>query len=335
MARGRGKEYKILSFLMKKKRLKSIIHGIMEGNQEITNLDHIRDSAASHFENLLTSNVAQSGTPDFPFQFSKILEEVDHNICSIPSEEDLRDTVFSIDKDSIAGPDGFSSAFYKVCWEFIARDIYDAVRDLFSGTPMPRRLKATTIVLIPKEALSSPFGTDLPLTKQLRLGRGGGLFQIHTGVKTRGSHLSNSFHPRNRSLLQRHGLPLYPYMFYQMKCVVKLSHLSYADDVIIFTNCKEVGLIRLMQFLRSYEDISGQKINYAKSAFISGKKASLIPQGIKSIIGFVMKALPITYLGAPLYKGHKRKSQFENLIDKVRIKISGWEHCHLSYGGRL
>ncbi|KAL0295876.1 UNVERIFIED_CONTAM: hypothetical protein Sangu_3179800 [Sesamum angustifolium] len=48
-----------------------------------------------------------------------------------------------------------------------------------------------------------------------------------------------------------------------------------------------------------------------------------------------MKALPITYLGAALYKGNKRKVLYENLIDKVRNRISGWEHCHLSYVSRL
>ncbi|KAL0463200.1 UNVERIFIED_CONTAM: hypothetical protein Slati_0207600 [Sesamum latifolium] len=111
--------------------------------------------------------------------------------------------------------------------------------------------------------------------------------------------------------------------------------LSYADDVIIFTNCKEAGLARLIQFLRGYENMSGQKINYAKSAFIPGRKASLIAQRIKAITGFTMKALPITYLGAPLYKGNKRKLLYVDLIDKVRAKIVGWEQCYLSYGGRL
>ncbi|KAL0281975.1 UNVERIFIED_CONTAM: hypothetical protein Sangu_2979000 [Sesamum angustifolium] len=32
-----------------------------------------------------------------------------------------------------------------------------------------------------------------------------------------------------------------PDMYYQTKCEVKLSHLSYADDIILFTNCKEAG----------------------------------------------------------------------------------------------
>ncbi|KAL0462971.1 UNVERIFIED_CONTAM: hypothetical protein Slati_0184700 [Sesamum latifolium] len=122
----------------------------MEENQEITNSDHIRESAASYFENLLSSNPAHTNIPDFPFQFSKLSEEVGHNICTIPSEEEIKDTVFSIDKDSVAGLDGFSLAFYQACREFIAKDIHDAVRDFFSGTPMPRSFKATTIVLIPK-----------------------------------------------------------------------------------------------------------------------------------------------------------------------------------------
>ncbi|KAL0310406.1 UNVERIFIED_CONTAM: hypothetical protein Scaly_2931500 [Sesamum calycinum] len=100
-------------------------------------------------------------------------------------------------------------------------------------------------------------------------------------------------------------------MYFQTKCEIKISHLSYADDVIIFTNCKETGLIRLMNFLRKFEEQSGQQINQAKSAFIQGRKANLIANRIKNITGFSMKALPITYLGAPLYKGNKRKVVYE------------------------
>ncbi|KAL0404253.1 UNVERIFIED_CONTAM: hypothetical protein Sradi_2066100 [Sesamum radiatum] len=122
----------------------------MEGTQEITNPDQIRDSAASYFENLLSGHVAQPSTSNFPFQFSKIPEEIKNNLCSIPLEEDIKEIMFSIDKERVAGPDGFSSAFYQTCWEFISRDICDAVRDFFCGTPMPRSFTATTIVLIPK-----------------------------------------------------------------------------------------------------------------------------------------------------------------------------------------
>ncbi|KAL2226740.1 UNVERIFIED_CONTAM: hypothetical protein Sindi_2032700 [Sesamum indicum] len=126
-----------------------------------------------------------------------------------------------------------------------------------------------------------------------------------------------------------------PGMFYHTNCEVKISHLLYADDVILFTNCEEESLTKLMQFLHNFEESSGQKINHAKSVFILGKKANLMVHRIKHITGFSRKALPITYLGAPLYKGNKKKILYENLIDKVKNKIAGLEHCHLSYGGRL
>ncbi|KAK4390395.1 hypothetical protein Sango_2102800 [Sesamum angolense] len=182
------------------------------------------------------------------------------NISNSPTEEEIKDIVFSVDKDSVAGPDGFPSVFYQSCWDFISNDIQEAVRDFFCA-----------------DALSKG---------------------IH--------HLFNGN----------------PDMYYQTKCEVKISHLSYADDVILFTNCKEAGPIRLMNFLRNFKQQSRQQVNQAKSAFIQGRKANLIANRIKNITGFSMKALPITYLGAPLYKGNKRKVLYENLIDKVRNRIS-------------
>ncbi|KAK4383629.1 hypothetical protein Sango_2756800 [Sesamum angolense] len=68
----------------------------------------------------------------------------------MPTQEKIKDIVLSIDKDSVAGSDGFSSVFFQKCWDFINNDIHEAVRDFFCGTPMPRSFKATTIVLIPK-----------------------------------------------------------------------------------------------------------------------------------------------------------------------------------------
>ncbi|KAK4381754.1 hypothetical protein Sango_2938600 [Sesamum angolense] len=80
------------------------------------------------------------------------------------------------------------------------------------------------------------------------------------------------------------------------------------------------------------DEMRGQQINQAKSAFVPGRKANLIANRIKNITGFSMKALPITYLGAPLYKGNKRKVLYENLIDKVRNRISGWNTAPILWG---
>lgn len=47
-----------------------------------------------------------------------------------------------------------------------------------------------------------------------------------------------------------------------------VSHLLFADDTIIFTNGNLRSLSNLMQFLKLYENASGQKINKQKSCFV-------------------------------------------------------------------
>ncbi|KAL0406375.1 UNVERIFIED_CONTAM: hypothetical protein Slati_3951400 [Sesamum latifolium] len=141
--------------LVKKKRSKALIHRIMEDHQEITNPNQIKASAAKFFENLLTEHTAVHQVTNFPFQFPQVSEEVCQQLFSTPSLEEVKEVVFSINKDSVAGPDGFSSSFYQN-WEFIATDVWEAVRDFFCGTPMPRSFTATSITLIPKLAQALP-----------------------------------------------------------------------------------------------------------------------------------------------------------------------------------
>ncbi|KAL0298802.1 UNVERIFIED_CONTAM: hypothetical protein Sradi_6540000 [Sesamum radiatum] len=94
--------------LVKKKRLKSTIHRILKENQEISNPNQIKDSAARYFENLLSGTSTRNDTPDFSFQFSKLSQDELRSISNIPTQEEIKDIVFSIDKDSVAGPDFFS-----------------------------------------------------------------------------------------------------------------------------------------------------------------------------------------------------------------------------------
>ncbi|KAL0322230.1 UNVERIFIED_CONTAM: LINE-1 reverse transcriptase [Sesamum calycinum] len=95
-------------------------------------------------------NTRKQDDPNFCFHFPQIHDSLTSKLCKTPSLEEIKDVVLNIDKDSVAGPDGFSSEFYQTCWEFIADDIAEAVTDFFRGTPMPRSFIATTITLIPK-----------------------------------------------------------------------------------------------------------------------------------------------------------------------------------------
>ncbi|XP_073133406.1 uncharacterized protein [Henckelia pumila] len=123
---------------------------------------------------------------------------------------------------------------------------------------------------------------------------------------------------------------------YRSGCDLPISHLAYADDVIIFANGGSRGLQRLKDFLAHYENCSGQLVNVDKSAMIfppgwTARRRSRLLQ----ITGFAEGQLPLKYLGAPLFRGNRKCSLFEPLLQSVRKKLEGWESHSLAPGSRM
>ncbi|KAL2247931.1 UNVERIFIED_CONTAM: putative mitochondrial protein [Sesamum indicum] len=67
----------------------------------------------------------------------------------------------------------------------------------------------------------------------------------------------------------------HPTMYYQSPGRVRVSHLAYADDMMIFTNICRQHMELLRDFLHAYERVSGQRINSAKSSFILSRQKPL------------------------------------------------------------
>ncbi|KAL0289097.1 UNVERIFIED_CONTAM: hypothetical protein Sradi_7080900 [Sesamum radiatum] len=70
-----------------------------------------------------------------------------------------------------------------------------------------------------------------------------------------------------------------PDMFYQTKCEAQISHLSYADDVILFTNCKEEGLTKLMQFLGNMKNFQSKKSITLRVPSFLEREPTTLPKG--------------------------------------------------------
>ncbi|XP_015084239.1 uncharacterized protein LOC107027648 [Solanum pennellii] len=138
----------------------------------------------------------------------------------------------------------------------------------------------------------------------------------------------------SRSLNRLHNHPDYQ-GFIMEKRGPQVNHLSFADDIILFTSgrCKTLKL--LMNTLKEYEKISGQLINGDKSHFMLHSSAFNSTRGrIKRLTGFKQKQGPITYLVCPLFVGRPRNVYFSDLINKVVSRITGWQTKQLSYGGK-
>ncbi|WRX23680.1 Reverse transcriptase domain - like 10 [Theobroma cacao] len=117
-------------------------------------------------------------------------------------------------------------------------------------------------------------------------------------------------------------------------CSLNISHLAYADEIMIFTNGSKSALEKVLGFLQEYEQASGQKISQQQSCFIT---APSVTNSRRQIIaqsrGFHHKTLLVTYLGVLFYKGPKKTLLFDSLLSKIRDRISGWENKVLLPGG--
>ncbi|KAL0310271.1 UNVERIFIED_CONTAM: hypothetical protein Scaly_2944800 [Sesamum calycinum] len=81
-----------------------------------------------------------------------LTDEDRRSLCVMPTLEEVREAVFSIDSDSVAGPDGFGVVFFHTCWEIVSKDVFGIVIEFFHGVEMPKGFTATTISLILKTA---------------------------------------------------------------------------------------------------------------------------------------------------------------------------------------
>ncbi|XP_019164595.1 PREDICTED: uncharacterized protein LOC109160804 [Ipomoea nil] len=88
----------------------------------------------------------------------------DKAALSLPvTREEVKEAVWKLDPDSAAGPDGFSGAFFRHCWDIIKDDLYMATLDFFAGVPVPRAMASAQIVLIPKKLNLDTFADYRPI----------------------------------------------------------------------------------------------------------------------------------------------------------------------------
>ncbi|XP_013601566.1 PREDICTED: uncharacterized protein LOC106309022 [Brassica oleracea var. oleracea] len=116
---------------------------------------------------------------------------------------------------------------------------------------------------------------------------------------------------------------------------VNLTHLSFADDLMIFTDGAAASLKGVFEVLSEFASISGLLINPAKfSIFMAGRISQDFKDEVQRL-GIPTESLPVRYLGLPLTTKTMTKTDYEPLIYQIRTCLVSWSSRSLSYAGRL
>ncbi|KAK3193002.1 hypothetical protein Dsin_024312 [Dipteronia sinensis] len=113
------------------------------------------------------------------------------------------------------------------------------------------------------------------------------------------------------------------------------THLLYAYDFLIFYGGMVRNLRRVVHAFRVYGSISGQLVNWSKSSIFFGSLVSPAQiSSLQSLVEMQIGRLPLSYLGAPLFRGKPRKSVLMPIADKILSKFAKWKGKSLSLAGR-
>ncbi|KAK9705304.1 hypothetical protein RND81_07G046700 [Saponaria officinalis] len=125
------------------------------------------------------------------------------------------------------------------------------------------------------------------------------------------------------------------FSFHPKCCRVGLTHLIFADDLLVFTRGDYPSIKAIDRCLGLFASYSGLCPNPAKTNIYF---AGVRPDVRKLILlgtNYVEGTFPFKYLGVPLYSSRLTRSMFYALIEKIKSKIRHWSNNFLSYAGRI
>lgn len=155
----------------------------------------------------------------------------------------------------------------------------------------------------------------------------------------------------------RQGDPISPYLFvlcmeYLNRCLLELqsnalfkfhprcksvglTHVCFADDLLLFTRGDVNSVSQLMTPFKKFSAASGLKENQIKSCVYFGGVSEDVKREILERTCMTQGQLSFRYLGVPLSSKKLSVMQCLPLVKKITERIDCWSSKLLSYAGRL
>ena len=115
----------------------------------------------------------------------------------------------------------------------------------------------------------------------------------------------------------------------------KLSHLFFADDLVLFAKASLDQVAVISKVLDNFCAFSGHRISKEKTTiFFSKNTDPVVASQIGDGFGFQITNNIGKYLGVPLIHGRTTTNSYSYLVDKLQMRSSSYHSSRLSLGGR-
>ncbi|XP_039057772.1 uncharacterized protein LOC120201183 [Hibiscus syriacus] len=116
---------------------------------------------------------------------------------------------------------------------------------------------------------------------------------------------------------------------------IGLTHLSFADDLLIFCKGKLEFVLGVITVLDCFYEFSVLKLNAGKYELFTAGMSHHIIESIISFTGFKQGRLLVRYLGVSLVTKKLTEKDCQALIDNIKNRIHQWSSKNISYAGRV
>ncbi|CAN1163715.1 Putative ribonuclease H protein At1g65750 [Linum perenne] len=116
----------------------------------------------------------------------------------------------------------------------------------------------------------------------------------------------------------------------------QLSHLFFANDLILFADASVSQVETILACLDRFCDASGQAVNKDKSVIFCSKNTDRrTAAAISSTLGIPLTQNLGKYLGVPILHERTTRFTYQEIIDRLDQRLSGWKARSLSLAGRV
>ncbi|XP_068312484.1 uncharacterized protein [Pyrus communis] len=124
---------------------------LLDGDNVLSSHTAIVDHVVNFYRSLYNSPFVPIGIEDVCGVITPMVKEEEiFSLSCLPSVEEIKSAVFSMDPSSALGPNGFPGSFYQSCWDIVGLDVINFVQVFFKRGWLYPNANCNFVVLIPK-----------------------------------------------------------------------------------------------------------------------------------------------------------------------------------------